>query len=269
MAQNTSIAWTDSTFNPWLGCLRVSRACDHCYAAALAKRTGRRDRHGRDLWDPHGERVRTSPDYWRQPLRWNRDAQAEGRRHRVFCASMADIFDNRAPPAWRTDLWALIRATPALEWQLLTKRPQNIAGMLPPDWGNGWSNVWLGTTAENQLEAARRIPHLIAIPAAVRFLSVEPMLEAIDLSFWLDRLHHVIVGGESGVGNRSRPMHPDWLRDLRDQALNAGIALFIKQLGSNRAAWSGVRHLKGEDPAEWPADLRIQDFPGLRTAGLY
>jgi protein gp37 len=105
MAQSTSIAWTDSTFNPWLGCLRVSPACDHCYAAALAKRTGRRDRHGRDLWDPHAERVRTSPDYWRQPLRWNRDAQAEGRRHRVFCASMADIFDNRAPPAWRTDLW--------------------------------------------------------------------------------------------------------------------------------------------------------------------
>ena len=269
MAESTSIAWTDSTFNPWLGCLRVSAACDHCYAAALAKRTGRRDRHRRDLWDPHAERVRTSPDYWRQPLRWNRDAQAKGHRHRVFCASMADIFDNRAPPAWRTDLWALIRATPALEWQLLTKRPQNIAGMLPPDWGHGWPNVWLGTTTENQHEAVRRIPHLIAVPATVRFLSVEPMLEAIDLSPWLDRLHHVIVGGESGVGNSSRPMDPDWLRDLRDQALTAGLALFVKQLGSNRAAWPGVRHLKGEDPAEWPADLRIQDFPALRTAGPY
>ena len=182
---------------------------------------------------------------------------------------MADIFDNRAPPAWRTDLWALIRATPALEWQLLTKRPQNIAGMLPPDWGDGWPNVWLGTTTENQHEAVRRIPHLIAVPATVRFLSVEPMLEAIDLSPWLDRLHHVIVGGESGVGNRSRPMDPHWLRDLRDQALTAGLALFVKQLGSNRAAWPGVRHRKGEDPAEWPADLRIQDFPALRTAGLY
>ena len=259
--RSTLIAWTHSTFNPWLGCLRVSTACDHCYAAAIAKRTGRRDDQGRDLWDPRAERVRTSLDYWRQPIRWNREALAAGARHRVFCASMADIFDNRAPEPWRADLWDLIRATPALEWQLLTKRPQNIAGMLRPDWGDGWPNVWLGTTTKNQIEAARRIPHLVTIPAAIRFLSVEPMLEAIDLSPWLDRLHHVIVGGESGVGNRSRPMYPDWLRALRDQVQAAGLALFVKQLGSNRAAWPGVRHLKGEDPAEWPADLQIQDFP--------
>ena len=259
--RSTPIAWTHSTFNPWLGCLRVSTACDHCYAAAIAKRTGRPDDQGRDLWDPRAERVRTSLDYWRQPIRWNREALAAGARHRVFCASMADIFDNRAPETWRADLWALIRATPALEWQLLTKRPQNIAGMLPPDWGDGWSNVWLGTTTETQLETARRVPHLVAIPAAIRFLSVEPMLEAIDLSPWLDQLQHVIVGGESGVGNRSRPMQPDWLRALRDQVQAAGLALFVKQLGSNRAAWPGVRHLKGEDPAEWPADLQIQDFP--------
>jgi protein gp37 len=259
--RSTPIAWTHSTFNPWLGCLRVSTACDRCYAAAIAKRTGRRDGHGRDLWDAHADRVRTSSDYWRQPIRWSREALAAGARHRVLCASMADIFDNRAPQTWRVDFWALIRTTPALEWQLLTKRPQNIAGMLPPDWGDGWPNVWLGTTTENQLEAVRRVPYLVAIPAAIRFLSVEPMLEAIDLSSWLDHLHHVIVGGESGVGNRSRPMHPDWLRALRDQVQTAGLALFVKQLGSNRAAWPGVRHLKGEDPIEWPADLQIQDFP--------
>ena len=259
--RSTPIAWTHSTFNPWLGCLRVSPACDHCYAAAIVKRTGRHDGQGSDLWDPHAERVRTSPSYWQQPIAWNREALAAGMRHRVFCASMADIFDNHAAPDWRADLWALIRATPALEWQLLTKRPQSIAGMLPPDWGEGWSNVWLGTTTENQLEAARRVPHLVAIPAAIRFLSVEPMLEAIDLSPWLAQLHHVIVGGESGIGNRSRPMHPDWLRALRDQVQTAGLALFVKQLGSNRTAWPGVRHPKGEDPSEWPADLRIQDFP--------
>jgi len=206
--RSTPIAWTHSTFNPWLGCLRVSTACDHCYAVAIAKRTGRRDDQGRDLWDPRAERVRTSLDYWRQPIRWNWEALAAGARHRVFCAIMADIFDNRAPEPWRAELWDLIRATPALEWQLLTKRPQNIAGMLRPDWGDGWPNVWLGTTTKNQIEAARRIPHLVTIPAAIRFLSVEPMLEAIDLSPWLDRLHHVIVGGESGVGNRSRPMYP-------------------------------------------------------------
>ena len=174
MGTTTGIAWCDSTFNPWLGCIRVSPACDHCYAAALSWRTGRRDRHGRDLWDPHARRVRTSLDYWRAPLRWNRDALAAGRRHRVFCASMADVFDNRAPSTWRADLWQLIRATPAVDWFCLTKRPQNIAGMLPADWGHGWTNVWLGTTAENQIEATRRIPYLMAIPAAARFLCVEP-----------------------------------------------------------------------------------------------
>lgn len=102
------------------------------------------------------------------PRRWNRDALAEGRRQRVFCASMADIFDNRAPAAWRADLWDLIRATPALDWLLLTKRPQNIAAMLPPDWGSGWPNVWLGATVENRAEAARRLPHLTQIAARVR-----------------------------------------------------------------------------------------------------
>jgi protein gp37 len=101
---------------------------------------------------------------------------------------MADVFDNRAPSVWRADLWQLIRATPAVDWFCLTKRPQNIAGMLPADWGDGWANVWLGTTTENQIEASRRIPHLVAIPAVVRFLSVEPMLEEIDLSRWLGEL---------------------------------------------------------------------------------
>jgi protein gp37 len=109
-----------------------------------------------------------------------------GERRRVFTGSMCDIFDNRAPEAWRADLWRLIAATPDLTWMLLTKRPQNIAGMLPPDWGAGWRNVWLGCTAENQAEAARRIPALLEIPAAaVRFLSIEPMLEAVDLGRWL------------------------------------------------------------------------------------
>ena len=145
MGTTTRIAWCDSTFNPGLGCIRVSPACDHCYAAALSWRTGRRDHHGLDLWDRHAQRVRTSPDYWRAPLRWNRDAQAARRRHRVFCASMADVFDNGAPSAWRADLWQLIRATPALDWFCLTKRPQNIADMLPSDWGVGWTNVWLGS----------------------------------------------------------------------------------------------------------------------------
>jgi hypothetical protein len=175
-------------------------------------------------------------------------------------------------PQWRTssitahpplgaDLWQLIRATPALDWFCLTKRPQNVAGMLPSDWGIGWTNVWLGTTTENQIEARRRIPYLVAVPAAVRFLSVEPMLESIDLSPWLGALNWLIVGGESGVGNRSRPMNPDWVRDLRDQVRAASGAFFLKQVGSNRALWPGVKHLKGENPIEWLPDLQIQDFP--------
>jgi hypothetical protein len=132
-------------------------------------------------------------------------------------------------------LWSLIRSTPALDWFLLTKRPQNIRDMLPTDWGEGWPHVWLGTTTENQEEANRRIPHLVAIPAAVRFLSVEPMLEPVDVLPWLVLPSHggrapiswIIVGGESGGG--ARPMHPDWVRGLRDQVRAADAKLFVKQ----------------------------------------
>jgi protein gp37 len=266
MGEITRIAWCEATFNPWVGCLRVSTACDRCYAATLSWRYGWRDGVGRDLWDPRANRKRTSPAYWRGPLRWNERAQAEGNRRRVFCASMADVFDNKAPPSWRVDLWSLIRATPALDWFLLTKRPQNIRAMLPPDWREGWPHVWLGTTTENQEEADRRIPHLVAIPAAARFLSVEPMVEPVGLAPWLAQISWIIVGGESGGG--ARPMHPDWLRGLRDEVRAAGARLFVKQIGSNHALWPGVTG-KGEDPAQWPADLRVQDFPGEMRCGAF
>src|SRR5215813_1958349 len=138
MGAITRISWCDATFNPWVGCLRVSTACDRCYAAALSWRYGWRDGKGHDLWDPGADRKRTSAGYWRGPLRWNERAQAEGARRRVFCASMADVFDNKVSTSWRVDLWSLIRSTQALDWFLLTKRPQNIRDMLPPDWGEGW-----------------------------------------------------------------------------------------------------------------------------------
>ena len=146
------------------------------------------------------------------------------------------------------------------------EKTENIGDMLPTDWGEGWPHVWLGTTAENQEEANRRTPHLVAIPAAVRFLSVEPMVEPVDLTPWLmlpphDRrapISWIIVGGESGGG--ARPMHPDWVRGLRDQVHAAGAKLFVKQIGSNHAFWPSVTS-KGEDPAQWPADLRVQEFP--------
>ena len=130
MGAITQIAWCDATFNPWVGCLRVSTACDRCYAAALSWRYG----NGRDLWDVSADRNRTSSSYWRGPLRWSECAQVEGTRRRVFSASMADVFDNQVPTSWRVDLWLLIRSTPALDWFLLTKRPQNIVDMLPTDW---------------------------------------------------------------------------------------------------------------------------------------
>jgi protein gp37 len=179
---------------------------------------------------------------------------------------MADAFDNKVPTSWRVDLWSLIRSTPALDWFLLTKRPQNIRDMLPTDWGEGWPHVWLGTTTENQKEANRRIPQLVVIPAAVRFLSVEPMLQPVDVAPWMAPHSHdgrapiswIIVGGESGGG--ARPMHPDWVRGLRDQVHAAGAKFFLKQIGSNHALWPSVTG-KGEDPAQWPADLRVQEFP--------
>nr|WP_294566962.1 phage Gp37/Gp68 family protein [uncultured Rhodopila sp.] len=175
MAENSAIEWTDHTFNPWVGCTAVSQGCDNCYARVRNQRLG------------HDFAVlrRTAAANWRKPLKWNRDAAVAGVRRRVFCASWADVFDNQAPETWRADLWDLISMTRSLDWLLLTKRPQNIAKMLPKHpayqpWP--WPHVWLGTTAENQEEADRRIPHLLAAPAAVRFLSVEPMLGAIDLN---------------------------------------------------------------------------------------
>lgn len=134
--------------------------------------------------------------------------------------------------------------------------------MLPSDWGEGWRHVWFGATVENQEEADRRIPLLIATRAASRFLSVEPLVEPVDLDPWLkDGCHPIqwiIAGGESGGG--ARPMHPDWIHGLRDQVYAAGAKLFVKQIGSNHAHWPGVTG-KGEDPAQWPSDLRLQDFP--------
>lgn len=257
MAEETRIEWADHTFNPWIGCTKVSPACDHCYAEAQASRYW----PGEQLWA--GNRKRTSENNWRQPLKWNRQAKdfhaQHGRPPMVFCASLADVFDNQVPEQWRRDLWALIDATPNLIWLLLTKRPQNIRKMLPPEIDGApiWDNVWLGTTVENQAEADRRIPHLLAAPAVKRFLSCEPLLGPVDLTNlsvvsprgveqWnaLDRteardaafegavsgvIDWVIAGGESGAA--ARPSLLDWFQDLRDQCAAAGVPFFFKQWG--------------------------------------
>lgn len=180
MVEQSKIEWTDHTFNPWEGCQKVAPECDHCYAENRDQRFT-----GGIHWGPKAPRRRTSAQNWNKPRRWNAQAEAfhatHGRRQRVFCASLADVFDNAVDTSWRDDLWALIRECNQMDWLMLTKRPQNIAKMLPPDWGNGWPHVWLGTSAGTQKTADQNIPHLLSVPARMRFLSCEPMLGAMKL----------------------------------------------------------------------------------------
>lgn len=225
MAKNSRIEWTDHTFNPWWGCVKVSPACKHCYAEAWAKRVGA------DVWGPKVDRRFFGEAHWSEPKRWNREAEAQGRRHRVFCASMADVFEERRElDVWRAKLGNLIASTPWLDWLLLTKRPEKAQSLAP--WGTQWPhNVWLGATVENQLWANRRLPILADVPAKVRFLSCEPLLGHLDLSNWLGyHIDWVIAGGESGP--RARPSDPAWFRALRDQCLAARVPFHFKQWGS-------------------------------------
>lgn len=237
MADHSNIAWTDATFNPWIGCTRVSPACDRCYAAEWAKRYTPNVKWG----EPGQKSVlhRTALANWKKPLAWQRKTAKEGRTIKVFCSSLADVFDNDADPTWRADLWGIIRATPNLTWQLLTKRPQNISKMLPIDWGNGWPNVWLGTTTENQEEYDRRRLHLLKIPARVHFFSCEPMLSRIipDHTNESGKKIWYIVGGESGHGFRTLDM--DAVADLRQDCANRGVAFFFKQDSSLRPGSRG------------------------------
>ncbi|APR39985.1 phage Gp37/Gp68 family protein [Paraburkholderia sp. SOS3] len=247
MSENSKIEWTDHTFNPWEGCQKVGPGCDHCYAEA---RNARFSGGTAINWGPGAPRRRTSPANWRKPLQWNM-AHAEffaqhGRRQRVFCASLADVYDNAVDQTWRADLFRLIRSTPNLDWLLLTKRIGNARQMIDdardadaagPVWP--WPNVWLGATIVNQEEADRDIDKLLAIPARVHFVSMEPLLGPVDLRpyigagpkpwGWCHGVRWVIVGGESGHG--ARPMHPSWPRALRDQCAAAGVPFLFKQWG--------------------------------------
>lgn len=228
MAKNSQIEWTHHTFNPWWGCAKVSPACDNCYAELWAKRVGHQ------IWGTGAPRRLFNEAHWREPLVWNEEARLTGHRARVFCASMADVFERRAElNGERKRLWALIQETPWLDWLLLTKRPQNIESMVP--WTDNWpQNVWLGTSVENQTFAERRLPILLRHRAAVRFLSCEPLLGPLDLRPWfkkkgLNPIDWVIAGGESGPN--SRPMHPDWPTSLLQQCKDQLVAFHFKQWG--------------------------------------
>ena len=225
MAKDSDIEWTHHTFNPWWGCVKLSPACAHCYAETWARR------FGDELWGGSAPRRFFGEHHWREPLRWNAEAKRFDQRPRVFCASMADVFEPRRDlDPWREKLWALIEKTPNLDWLLLTKRPGQIKYVYP--WAQRpRDNVWLGTTAENQRWAQRRIERLLTAEAKVRFLSCEPLLSAIDLTLWVKKgqIHWVIAGGESGP--QARPTHPNWIRSLRDQCRAHNVPFHFKQWG--------------------------------------
>jgi protein gp37 len=273
MSEQTGIEWCDSTFNPWIGCTKVGPGCDHCYAEQ------RMDTRLKKVnWGAGQPRKRTSAANWRLPIKWNSapfyecpdcgmrgDAKTMGddpkeckhlnaypARRRVFCASLADVFDNEVDPQWRHDLFALIQATPNMDWLILTKRIGNVNKLVDRSAFDACPNIWLGATIVNQEEADRDIPKLLDTPASVRFLSMEPLLGPVDLTKigngimtmnvlatlqgeyaglpqGKSQVDWVIVGGESGQG--ARPMHTDWVRSLRDQCAAAGVPYLFKQWG--------------------------------------
>ena len=314
MANETKIEWADSTMNPWIGCTKVSPACDHCYAAVSTP--------ARTLgieWGAGRPRRRTSASTWAQPVLWNKRpfascnrcgwrgeerelfaGAAKGSngicpacsaleewkpaRRRVFCASLADVFDNEVDPQWRADLFALIEATPNLDWLLLTKRIGNVAKMAPLSWmggpiqhgpdpaniHGGWPpNLWLGATVCNQAEADRDIPKLVNIRARIRFLSMEPLLGPVNFQqahiapYLFARVDWVITGGESG--HAARPMHPDWIRSLRDQCAKAGIPFLLKQWGEWEIASLENGHVDCRMPETGETKTWV-DLNGLQQA---
>jgi protein gp37 len=255
MAEKTEIAWCDSTHNEWVGCQKVSAGCDNCFAEGLMD-----TRYHRVEWGQRkmpgvapsvGTRSLTSVANRRKPHSWQRKAAAfraeHGRRQRVFCSSLSDIFDNQVPDEWRIGLWETIRATPDLDWLLLTKRPENIEKMLPVSWRDDfdlWQHVWLGTTCEDQAAYDKRWPILRDIPAKVRFISYEPAIGPLRLPKDQVAPDWLICGGESGAGFRD--MSRDWVESIRGDCQAMGAAFFFKQMA-------------GKKPI--PADLMVREFP--------
>lgn len=293
MAETTKIEWCDSTWNPWIGCTQVSPACDHCYAAvsraatALGVEWGAgkpRHRTSAANWKLplrwNSERFHECTVCgWRGTTKYGDpvccDVPAKPARRRVFCSSLADVLDYEVPIEWFVDCLDLCRRTPNIDKLLLTKRIGNWRRRLGDaadavgysdenialrDWIGDWlsgkapTDIWLGATICNQAEADRDVPKLLRVPAAVRFLSIEPMLGRVDLceqlGMWWNqtmgcwestgqqinvapdgrpRIGWVICGGESGA--HARPMHPDWARSLRDQCAAAGVPFLFKQHG--------------------------------------
>ena len=289
MGSITGIEWTQRTFNPWWGCQKVSPACDNCYAERDSLRYGQVG-----LWGPRSKRRTFGEAHWAAPLKWNRQAEESGERLRVFCASMADVYDVEGPVSERNRLWETIEATPWLDWQILTKRIGNAAGMVPRTWlTTPPPNVWQGISAVTQAELARDMPKLMKLPAAIRFLSAEPLLEDIDLEPWLmpkfnpcqspltqtlakviraaaiaegagPFLDWAIIGGESGPvsgEHKSRPLPIARAQRVVDQCWRFGVPVFFKQ-GSQGYLEEWPRF---KDFDSFPPALQIRQFPPMKV----
>jgi|SRR3990172_65654 len=259
MGGKTKIRWTDHTLDFWWGCLKVSPGCEHCYAETFSKHVGR------NIWGPSQttERWRTKSP-WLDCLKWDKKARRDGIRRKVFCQSMSDFFeDHPQVTSWRWHALRILEGFTSLDVQLLTKRIENVTQMVPDSWLENWpSHILIGTSVENQEYADKRIHELLKIPAAVRFLSAEPLLGPIRLpdSFLsLGKKTWVIVGGESGPN--ARPMHPQWVRNLRDQCIVAGVPYFFKRWGMERP----MAKSDWDDPVCKPHDIiQRHGWPSMR-----
>lgn len=267
MGAKTSIGWTDHTFNLWWGCVHDGPECDNCYAETWAKRTG----HA--VWGHDAPRRFFGDKHWAEIAKWDRAAKRDGVRRRVFVMSMGDIGERLpgevgdAMNAARSHFWPIAESCSNLEFQLLTKRPQNIPGLVPESWLKNWpDHVWVGTTAGTQQGLERRGKYLARIPAPIKFLSCEPMLELLSIpTAWFSWLSWVIIGGESG--GKSRPFDVVAAEVLHDQCVNAGCAVFTKQFGSRPQLCREplvLLHKKGEDASEWPGGPWLREFPASR-----
>ena len=243
---NTKIQWADSSINFWTGCEKVSEGCKGCYLF-----------RGKERFKQDASLIeRTANPTFYEPLRWSESK-------RIFANSWSDFFIEEGD-VWRKDAWDVIKSTPHHNWLILTKRPERILECLPEDWGEGWNNVWLGVSVENQKRADERIPILLNIPAKIKFLSCEPLLENIDISKYLHGIHWNIIGGESGYNSGKyayRPCKIEWIQNLIEQSRKAGVAVFIKQLGTHLKKELGIKGLHGGDMNEFPEELKIREYP--------
>ena len=241
MGEASAIEWTTNTWNPWQGCDHVSPGCANCYMYSEKRRYGQ---------DPEVV-IRSKPATFRKPLTWQRDHAARTHpliRPLVFTCSWSDFFHKDADP-WRDEAWSFVKHCPDLIFQILTKRIGLVPARLPPDWGEGYPNVWLGVSAEDAEWWDRRVPALAEIPAAVRFVSYEPALGPVPNAH-LDGIDWVIAGSESGNG--ARPANVDWYRSMRDQCVANAVKFFYKQHARDGVKFS-TPMLDGRKWVEWPA----------------